>query len=129
MAFEGRTLISESGFESFPYMVSRYVTAPREVYGRSPAMLALPDIKMINEMSDTRLPDIDRPDHVTLFSGGPNRRRERKVTRPRVGHIGPSWALRRLPDASASRHAPCLPEETDLPPSDRSLSGGLGMRR
>ena len=53
VAFEGRTLISESGFESFPYMVSRYVTAPREVYGRSPAMLALPDIKMINEMSKT----------------------------------------------------------------------------
>lgn len=41
------------GFNSFPYSVSRYVTAPDETYGRSPAMLALPDIKMLNEMAKT----------------------------------------------------------------------------
>jgi hypothetical protein len=43
----------EGGFNSFPYSISRYVTAPDEVYGRSPAMMALPDIKMLNEMAKT----------------------------------------------------------------------------
>jgi len=41
------------GYSTFPYSISRYVTAPDEVYGRSPAMSALPDIKMLNEMSKT----------------------------------------------------------------------------
>jgi len=43
----------EGGYTSFPYSISRYVTAPEEVYGRSPAMMALPDIKMLNEMAKT----------------------------------------------------------------------------
>ena len=46
-------LIEEGGFETFPYIISRYNTGPREIYGRSPAMTILPDIKMINEMSRT----------------------------------------------------------------------------
>ena len=46
-------VLSESGYNTFPYAISRYVTAPKEVYGRSPAMTVLPDIKMINEMSKT----------------------------------------------------------------------------
>ena len=46
-------LIEEGGFDDNPYIVSRYITGPREVYGRSPAMTILPDIKMINEMSKT----------------------------------------------------------------------------
>jgi len=50
---ESRQMMSEGGYESFPYAVSRYVTAPKEIYGRSPAMTVLPDIKMINEMSKT----------------------------------------------------------------------------
>lgn len=43
----------EGGYHTFPYNVSRYVTAPDEVYGRSPAMMVLPDIKMLNQMSKT----------------------------------------------------------------------------
>ena len=46
-----RKLMEEGGFEDFPYIISRYVTAPREVYGRSPAMMVLPDIKMLQAMS------------------------------------------------------------------------------
>lgn len=53
VALEERTMLSESGYQSFPYAISRYVTAPKEIYGRSPAMTVLPDIKMINEMSKT----------------------------------------------------------------------------
>lgn len=46
-----KSLIEEGGFNNFPYIISRYVTTSREVYGRSPAMLVLPDIKMLNQMS------------------------------------------------------------------------------
>lgn len=52
---EGKAMLSEGGFNSMPYAVSRHVTAPREIYGRSPAMMVLPDIKMLNEMEKTML--------------------------------------------------------------------------
>lgn len=50
---EKQLMASPGGFTTFPYSIARYVTAPDEVYGRSPAMSALPDIKMLNEMSRT----------------------------------------------------------------------------
>lgn len=50
---ESQHMIEEGGYEELPYIPSRYVTGPREVYGRSPAMLVLPEIKMVNEMSKT----------------------------------------------------------------------------
>jgi len=50
---EKQLVAPEGGYGSFPYSISRYVTAPDEVYGRSPAMIALPDIKMLNEMAKT----------------------------------------------------------------------------
>ena len=53
IALEGRTMLSEGGYHTMPYAVGRYVTGPKEVYGRSPAMTVLPDIKMLNEMSKT----------------------------------------------------------------------------
>lgn len=53
VAIEEKTLVSEGGFDSFPYSPSRYLQAPGEVYGRGPAMTALPDIKMLNEMAKT----------------------------------------------------------------------------
>ncbi len=42
---ESRTILDEGGFRKFPYAVARYVTAPGEVYGRSPAMSVLPTIQ------------------------------------------------------------------------------------
>lgn len=45
----GNGIIEEGGYSSFPWAISRYVTAPTETYGRSPAMSALPDIKILNE--------------------------------------------------------------------------------
>jgi len=50
---ETRNTLQVGGYRTFPYAVSRYVTGPKEVYGRSPAMTVLPDIKMLNEMSKT----------------------------------------------------------------------------
>jgi hypothetical protein len=60
MAFESyyvmispKGIIDEGGYRTIPYATSRYTLSPREVYGRSPAMLALADTKMLMEMSRT----------------------------------------------------------------------------
>lgn len=52
---EGNFTLGEGGYNSFPYQISRYVTVPGEIYGRSPAMLALPSIKVLNEQKKTVL--------------------------------------------------------------------------
>lgn len=48
-------ICQEGGYATFPYAISRYVTAPGETYGRSPAMKALPNIKSLNQMKRTVL--------------------------------------------------------------------------
>tara|TARA_E500000331_G_scaffold28672_1_gene24235 strand:+ start:4919 stop:6523 length:1605 start_codon:yes stop_codon:yes gene_type:complete len=53
---ETGTLLRESGFREFPYVVPRYLkSSSNETYGRSPAMNALPDVKMLNTMSKTTI--------------------------------------------------------------------------
>jgi hypothetical protein len=47
--------LSVSGFQEFPFVCPRYLKASHEIYGRSPAMTALPDVKMLNEMSKTTI--------------------------------------------------------------------------
>lgn len=51
----GRAVVSEGGYNSFPYATPRYNQAPNEVYGRGPAMDALPAIKTLNEQKKTQL--------------------------------------------------------------------------
>lgn len=48
IALDGAALIREGGYNTFPMACSRYVQTPGEVYGRSPAMKALPAIKTLN---------------------------------------------------------------------------------
>ncbi len=45
-----RHVLFSGGFEEMPLSIVRWSKATSEVYGRSPAMSALPDIKMIQEM-------------------------------------------------------------------------------
>lgn len=52
---DGGQLIDVGGYHSFPYIISRWVTSPNEVYGRSPAMSVLAEIKMLNSMRKTDL--------------------------------------------------------------------------
>lgn len=52
---EGRAIVDEGGFRTFPFAVARAETSPNEAYGRSPAMKVLPTIKMLNEMKKTML--------------------------------------------------------------------------
>lgn len=51
----GQKMMAEGGYSTFPYAISRYTTAPGETYGRSPAMMALPSIKVLNEEKATVL--------------------------------------------------------------------------
>lgn len=55
IAVDGKKLLGHGGFRTFPYIISRYVTAPNETYGRSPAMTALGEAKMLNQMRKTDL--------------------------------------------------------------------------
>ena len=52
---DSKSLISEGGFDDFPFMVPRFVKDSVSTYGRSPAMNALPDVKMLNKMSETTI--------------------------------------------------------------------------
>lgn len=55
ICIETREVIDEGGFRTFPYAVGRYDLLPGEVYGRSPCMTILPDVKMLNEMNRTTI--------------------------------------------------------------------------
>lgn len=48
-------VLAEGGFDEMPYMVSRWSKTVGEVFGRSPAMTALPDIKMLQEIMKTTI--------------------------------------------------------------------------
>lgn len=51
VSLTGKKLMSESGFRSFPFAISRHVQVPGEIYGRGPAMDVLPAIKTLNEQN------------------------------------------------------------------------------
>ena len=53
---ESKMILRESGFDEFPYVCPRFFKASHELsYGRSVAMVALPDVKMLNAMSETTI--------------------------------------------------------------------------
>lgn len=57
---EEQQLMSEGGFNSFPYAISRYEQFDNEVYGRSPAMDVLPAVKTLNEQKKAMLKQAHR---------------------------------------------------------------------
>ena len=52
---EDITVLEESGYRKFPFGISRYMTAPNEVYARGPAHDALADILTLQAMARTTL--------------------------------------------------------------------------
>lgn len=55
IAMSGTKIVKEEGYQTFCFAVGRYSSTPGEVYGRGPADLVLPDIKMLNEMNKTTM--------------------------------------------------------------------------
>lgn len=68
-------ILEEKGYREFPVASSRWVLVSGEVYGRSPAINVLPDIKMVNAMQKTVLkgaqkvvdPPLQMPDEGFLM--------------------------------------------------------------
>lgn len=50
-----KEMCGTSGYATFPYAISRYVTAPNETYGRSGIMMAMPNTRSLNQMKRTIL--------------------------------------------------------------------------
>lgn len=89
---ESEQKLEESGFPEFPYLVARWSKYAGEVYGRSPAMTALPDIKMLQAMELAKIkllqkaadppmwlkddglvgPQRSMPGGITYWRGDPN---------------------------------------------------------
>lgn len=45
--------VSEGGYEEFPYFTPRFLKKSGDVYGYSPAIVSMPNIKMLNAMAKT----------------------------------------------------------------------------
>jgi hypothetical protein len=78
-------LLSEGGYQEFPYAAPRWSKTSYETYGRSPGMESLPDNKMLNEMMKVTIrsaqktidPPLNIPDDgafrpVKMIPGGLN---------------------------------------------------------
>jgi hypothetical protein len=64
---DNQHVLERKGVEEFPYAVPRWVKSPGQVYGRSPAMAALPDVKMLDEMTKTFLRTLQKQADPTLL--------------------------------------------------------------
>lgn len=77
VSVEGKQIVSEGGYRTFPYAVLRYYTNTNEEYGRSPVMDVMPDIKTLQKIERSCLrademttnPPILLPDEMQ-FTGG-----------------------------------------------------------
>jgi hypothetical protein len=52
---EAQHICDETGFQEFPYLVSRWETLSRAPYGYGPGHLALPDVRMLNALRELHL--------------------------------------------------------------------------
>jgi hypothetical protein len=53
MALESQEIVQEGGFHENPFMVTRFHKVSGDPYGYSPAIIMLPDIKMLNAITKT----------------------------------------------------------------------------
>lgn len=52
---DAKEMVREEGYGEMPYVVPRYATSSREIYGRGPGISYLPDIAMLQEMRRTTI--------------------------------------------------------------------------
>jgi len=64
---EKKIIVEEGGYWEQPYFAPRYIVGTNEVYGRSPAMLVLPKIKVENKIERTLLVASDKSVDPTLL--------------------------------------------------------------
>lgn len=59
-ASENSKLLRDSGYKKFPVMAARWFVTGEDIYGSSPGMDALPDIKMLQKMQKQKMKAIDK---------------------------------------------------------------------
>lgn len=57
---DDRIVVATGRFDEFPYVVPRWYVNEREIYGRSPGITMLPDIRMVNRIKDTLLRALEK---------------------------------------------------------------------
>ena len=57
---ELKLVLSEGGYDMFPYHVPRWAKRAGETYGRSPGMTCLPDIKMLQAMEKVQIKSMQK---------------------------------------------------------------------
>lgn len=99
-------LLHEGGFEEFPHLAARWDVAGGDIYGRSPGMDVLPDVKMLQEMARSQLLAIHKvvnppmrvpsgfKQRLNLIPGGQN-----FVTPGQAESVGPLYQI--SPDIDA----------------------------
>jgi hypothetical protein len=50
-----RQIISRGGYRSFPYSIGQYIKTPGEIYAYGPAMMAYPEVSMVNRLREITL--------------------------------------------------------------------------
>ena len=68
VSIDGKKLVREEGYNTFPYAVTRYRQTPGEVTGRGPAMDILPSLKTLNEQKKTILTQGHKALNPTLLA-------------------------------------------------------------
>lgn len=69
---EEQRIVREAGYRTMPYAVSRHLTQPGELYGRSPAMMVLPSIKLLNRIARSVVIRANRDAEPTYLSTDDN---------------------------------------------------------
>ena len=107
LEMDTKHILSESGYDTMPYMCPRWSVMSGETYGRGPGLRAMPDIKMLQAIVKTGLrgaqkavdPPIQVPDNMVaqrlkLYPGGVNRYRSGSQDRIEpVGNYGANLAM------------------------------------
>lgn len=62
-------MLEEGGYQCWPFAIMRYMTAPGEVYGRSPAWLAMSNIRVLNTQKRTTLAAAQKVADPPLLAG------------------------------------------------------------
>lgn len=103
---DDKSIVRESGYKEFPFMVSRFAKGKGSPYGYSPAMNVLPDAQMLQEMGKSNIlaaqnasrPPLEIPDEVFLkpYNFNPGGRNIRNAGFPNE-HITPIITGANLP--------------------------------
>ena len=66
--YDSKTIVRKSCFDELPYVIGRFEKASGELWGRSPADIAMPDIKTLNKIRELELKGLSTAVHPPLIA-------------------------------------------------------------